>query len=238
MRVLALDTATADTVVGLVEIDDSLPGLDAGAKTVERHHRPGPDERPGHVTWSLALIHEVMTEAGVCWSDIDRIAVGTGPGSFTGLRIGIATARALAQANSIEVVGVSTLESLGAGLDEAAGTAARIAVIDARRGESFAAGWDSHGTAVLAPAARSPGVLADALRGLGTTVLAAGDGALRFRMQLEEAGATVPPDDHEIHHVHGAQTARLGATSPATGSKLPEPDYMREPDARRRTNTS
>ena len=99
MAVLAFDTATASTVVGLLAADGSL---------VEARHDPPLGGRPEHASRLLPLVHEVVED----WDAVERIAVGTGPGSFTGLRIGVATARALAQARGVPLVGVSTLAVL------------------------------------------------------------------------------------------------------------------------------
>src|SRR4051794_14847305 len=142
MIVVALDTATPSTVAGVL-----LPGGDV----VERRDDPPPGTRPRHAERLLALAEEALEAARTGWTEVDRIAVGVGPGGFTGLRIGIATARALAQAHDTPLVGVSTLRALA---DEAGGRVA--AVIDARRGEVFAAVWDADGTEVLAPRALAP----------------------------------------------------------------------------------
>ena len=124
-----------------------------------------------------------------------RIAVGVGPGSFTGLRLGIATARGLAQARDLPLVGVSSLAALAAGAERTAA----LAVIDARRGEVFAAAaaggcsgrprWDPEALA----ARIQPGWL---------TI---GDGAVRFREPLERAGAVIPADDSPLHRVSALQ---------------------------------
>src|SRR5580704_13966257 len=103
MNVLAFDTATPATTVALAGVGNVI-------YTARDDPRPG--ERPGHAGRLLPLTALVMERAGIGWDGIDRIAVGVGPGTFTGLRIGIATARALAQARAIPLVGVSTLQSL------------------------------------------------------------------------------------------------------------------------------
>ena len=97
MTILAFDTATGATTVALSGVGDVV-------YTARDDPRPG--ERPGHATRLLPLTALVMERAGVGWDGVDRIAVGVGPGTFTGLRIGIATARALARARRIALVGV------------------------------------------------------------------------------------------------------------------------------------
>jgi tRNA threonylcarbamoyladenosine biosynthesis protein TsaB len=116
-----MDTATPSTAVAVWAPD---------GPAVERRDDPAPGERPGHAARLLALVDEVVPG----WDAIERIAVGVGPGGFTGLRIGIATARALAQARDLPLVGVSSLAALAAPHDGPV-----VAVIDARRGEVFAA---------------------------------------------------------------------------------------------------
>ena len=96
-----------------------------------------------------------------------RIAVGTGPGSFTGLRIGIATARALAAALGTPAVGVGTLDALALGMREAAGGQRDLlAALDARRGELFAALYGADGSPLREPFLATPGELAEFVSGL------------------------------------------------------------------------
>ena len=105
MIVLGLDTATPSTVAGVL-VDDAV---------FEVRDDPAPGARPAHAGRLLAAAEEALAAAGVGWEEVDRLAVGVGPGSFTGLRIGIATARALAQGRGLPIVGVSTLEALARG---------------------------------------------------------------------------------------------------------------------------
>ena len=222
MTVLGFDTATPATVVGLLR-DDGVG--------FEGRHDPALGERPGHATRLLGLVDEVLAAAETALGEVDRIAVGVGPGSFTGLRIGIATARALAQGTGAELAGVSSLRALALNAAEAARPVA--AVIDARRGEVFAAAWIGD-KEVMPPAALAPLALAEALRGLGAPSLALGDGALRFRHDLEPAGAEIPPDDDPLHRVAGRHVCRLGAGAEPAGVDAVVPDYLRLPDAEAR----
>jgi tRNA threonylcarbamoyladenosine biosynthesis protein TsaB len=238
MRIVAFDTATNATTVALWD-----PG--AGLE-LELRDDPAPGERPGHATRLLPMLADLLERAGGGWEAVERIAVGTGPGTFTGLRIGVATARALARAREIPLVGVSSLEALAAGASGAATEGANptegatadtrtvLAVIDARRGEAFAAAW-REGTRELEARALRPEALALEAGRLAALhdedPLAVGDGALRFREQLEVGGAEVPPSDSRLHRITAIQHCRLAAGVSATGPAEVEPAYLRVPDA-------
>jgi tRNA threonylcarbamoyladenosine biosynthesis protein TsaB len=126
-------------------------------------------------------------------------------------------------------VGVSTLRALALGA-EAPSVAA---VIDARRGEAFAAAWRD-GEELLAPAALAPEALAEALAAIEPRPLAVGDGALRFRAILESAGAGIPPDGDPLHRVSARQVCRLGAEARTAERDAVLPHYLRLPDAETR----
>jgi tRNA threonylcarbamoyladenosine biosynthesis protein TsaB len=219
--ILGFDTATPSTAAAVL--------LDDGT-VVERRDDPAPGERPRHASRLLELIEEALAGAQADWEAVTRLAVGVGPGGFTGLRIGIATARALAQARLLEVTAVSSLMALAAGASHDGPVAA---VIDARRGEAYFAAYDS-GRPVAEPAALSPERLAAAVAELRATPLAVGDGALRFRVELERAGAAVPADDDPVHRVSAVAICRLGETAPIITLDELVPDYRREPDAKPR----
>ena len=216
MIVLGLDTATPSTVAGVL-VDDAV---------FEVRDDPAPGARPAHAARLLGAADEALAAAGVGWEDVERLAVGVGPGSFTGLRIGIATARALAQGRGLPVVAVSTLEALARGADGPL----VLAAIDARRGEAFAAAW-SAGQVLLAPSALAPDALAERVRAMPAAPLTVGDGAVRFRDSLEAAGALVPPDSDGVHRLRAEQVCRLGAQGRPTDRDALLPDYLREPDA-------
>jgi tRNA threonylcarbamoyladenosine biosynthesis protein TsaB len=196
--VLSLDTAT-DIATACVSVDgrpqaeSAVRGRSTGAQRV------------------LADVDHLLRAAGVEPADLDLIVAGTGPGTFTGLRIGLATARALGLALGVPVRGVSTLEALRQGDGVA------VACVDARRGEVFAAG------AALSLCVLAPGELAARLPA-GTLV--AGDGAVRYREQL--AGLHIPPDGSPLHVPWARHHAAL-----AESAGPPEPVYGRAPDADR-----
>jgi tRNA threonylcarbamoyl adenosine modification protein YeaZ len=162
--------------------------------------------------WSAArtLLEDVdalLRQASAGPASLDALVVGTGPGSFTSTRIGLAAARGLALALDIEGAGISTLAALAAGADGA------LPVIDARRGEVFVPG-----AAAVAP---------QDLDAEGR--LCVGDGAVRYRELLEARGAVVPPDDDPRHRPRAALHARL-ATAFGPVDAI-EPIYARAPDA-------
>lgn len=226
--VLGFDTATRATAVALVDEEGTA---------LEARDDPPRGQRPRHAASLLALCAEVLGRAGVGYRELDRLAVGIGPGTFTGLRIGVATARALAQAAAIPLVGVSTLQSLALGalrepsLEEIGAVAA---VLDARRGEAFAAVWRVDrvdGPAVIAPAAFTPEALVESLGALAPPVLAIGEGAIEFRQVLERSGAFVPDDDAQLHRVNAVGHCRIARQlTPADPGRI-TPQYLRLPDA-------
>jgi tRNA threonylcarbamoyladenosine biosynthesis protein TsaB len=231
MKILGLDTATRATAVAV---------LDTETETVhELRDDPSAGDRPRHTTRLLPLAAQALADAGTDWSGIGLIAVGTGPGTFTGIRIGITTARALASACSVPIAGVSTLQALALGAAGAVSGAERVlAVIDARRGEVFVAGWEPGEVAVagaepqLAARALAPAALTDVLGVAGERWLAVGDGVLAYPAEIEGGGARVPEADSPLHRVRAAEICRLALTAEAGAAHAVRPDYLREPDAK------
>jgi tRNA threonylcarbamoyladenosine biosynthesis protein TsaB len=204
--IAGLDTSTPVTSVALL------------GDGVERElHDDG--ERPRHAQTLLPLLERVVED----WSAVERLCVGVGPGGFTGLRLGIATARALSQSLDLPLVPVSSLDALAA---PHSGTVA--ALIDARRGEVFAAVYED-GKRTREPVAIDPGTLA---RELAPGTLAVGDGAVRFREELERTGMAVPADGSDAHRVSALMVCRLGLGREPVDRDALLPDYRREPDAK------
>lgn len=212
MSLLGLDTSTAASAACVLRADGEW-----------FEHVPPPArlaEPPGHGRELLPAVVDVMTRAGVGWQDLDAVAVGRGPGAFTGLRVGIATARALAHAAGVPLRGVSSLAALALG----AGAEPALAVIDARRGEVFAA-LDG----VLDPWVGPPGEL---LARVGSRAQrAVGDGSVRFREVLEAGGIEVPPASSTLHVVRALHVCRLAEGVPGGPPETVLPDYLRDPDA-------
>ena len=190
MLVLAFDTATDVATSALLD-DASLLG-----------------ERAGAPRSLLEDVDALLADADAAASDIDALVVGTGPGSFTSTRIGLAVARGLALALDVPGAGVSTLDAL------AASRTGAYPVVDARRGEVFVAG---------------PRVLPPDDLDLEPGTLCVGSGAVRYRVTLERMGALVPADDDELHVPH----ARLHASIARDYGPVEriDPIYVRLPDA-------
>jgi tRNA threonylcarbamoyladenosine biosynthesis protein TsaB len=222
VNVLGIDTATPASAACVLRSDgESFEAEPAAERLLER---------PGHASELMPAVVDCLERSGLAWEELDAVAVGVGPGTFTGLRIGVTTARALASAHGLELRPVSSLAALAWGIEGAS----RLAAIDARRGEVFTALYDG-GEQVWEPFAAPPDELAERLRESGLTPLAAGDGAVRFRDVLEAAGADVPPDGSRAHVVRGMAVCKLAETVDPKPVEAVIPDYLRLPDAQPRT---
>jgi tRNA threonylcarbamoyladenosine biosynthesis protein TsaB len=191
MLTLAFDTATSVATSALVDDGEVL------------------GERVSRAQTLLEDVDALLRQGGAHPGDLDALAIGIGPGSFTGVRIGLAVARGLALSLDLRGAGVSTLAALAAGAPGA------LPVIDARRSEVFTL-VDGE-PAVLAPGA---------VRG----ALCVGDGAVRYRDVLESNGAAVPPDDDERHRPRARFHAQL--IGELRDVDEIEPLYLRAPDAK------
>jgi tRNA threonylcarbamoyladenosine biosynthesis protein TsaB len=193
MLTLAFDTATSVATSALVR-DGQVLG-----------------ERASKAVRVLADAEELLDEAGAEPRELDRLVVGTGPGSFTGMRMGLSAARALAFALDLQLAGVSTLDALAAGAPGA------LPVVDAGRREVF--------TLVDgAPAVAPPNELRIEP---GTTCV--GDGAVRYREVLEAVGAEIPQRESELHLPRARFHMELARAF--VDPEAVEPLYLRLPDA-------
>lgn len=202
-----------------------------------------PAGSPRHATSLLAEVERVADAAGG-WPAVDLIAVGLGPGSFTGLRIGIATARGLSAALGLPATGTCTLDALALGMggsDSAVPLPSRapqrnsgsLVVQDARRGELFAALYDAAGDRVWDPFVARPEALLERVAALAEPPRAAGSGAVRFRDDLARYGVQIADDADPLHRVAARHICALAATGGAAEAGPLEPIYLRPPDAER-----
>jgi tRNA threonylcarbamoyl adenosine modification protein YeaZ len=198
--VLALDTATPTLVAGLARWSAD------GGTTVLAERAVASGTR--HAELLTPAIQAVLGEAGVAMGDLDAVVTGLGPGPFTGLRVGVVTAAALADARGLPVIGVCSLDAIGSG--------ARTVVTDARRKEIYWAAYGADGSRLEGPAVVRP----EELRQAGTFV---GDPAFAARLGSSVAAAEVTTAG--LLRAAGPQLADPSSAGPLV------PLYLRRPDA-------
>jgi tRNA threonylcarbamoyladenosine biosynthesis protein TsaB len=165
---------------------------------------------------------------------VDLLAVGLGPGTFTGIRVGIATARGLGVSLGLPVRGVCTLDALGRGIQEDTGGGSALAVLDGWRGEVFAALYGTGGEQLWEPAVFRPEDLAERIASLDETPAIAGSGAVRFRKELTRDGVRIPDDSDPVHRVAARHLCAIAAAQAGgEDSEKLAPIYLRPPDAER-----
>jgi tRNA threonylcarbamoyladenosine biosynthesis protein TsaB len=221
LRVIGFDCATDDVILAACDGDEAV---------FERTVPPDPAGRPSHSRSLLAGIGSAAEAVGG-WQSVDRIAVGLGPGTFTGLRIAASTASGLALSTGIPVTGVSTLEAMARSLGPVEGVS--FPVLDARRGEVFVAAYDDAGDTILPPAALAPEAAVETILGIKGPVTVGGPGAVRFAALFADAGIGIVDPGSERGRLSGVAICRLGAAAPVSeAGQTPQPIYIREPDAK------
>jgi tRNA threonylcarbamoyladenosine biosynthesis protein TsaB len=203
-----------------------------------------PQGRPLHATRLLEEV-ERAAEAGGGWDGVDLIAVGLGPGTFTGLRVGISTARGLALSLGLGARGVCTLDALAAGIFETDDSSVpfrdiatkrnrrALAVLDGWRGEVFAALYGPAGERTWEPAVYRPEDLAARVAELDEAPAVAGSGAVRFRQELARDGVRIADDSDPVHRVAARHVCALAAKPTGEDPDELAPIYLRPPDAER-----
>jgi N6-L-threonylcarbamoyladenine synthase len=173
----------------------------------------------GHAEHLMHVVDEALAKAGTALSDVERVVVTVGPGSFTGIRIGVAAARGFALSLDIPAVGVTTLEVMAAAAGKQNPGKPVLAAIDAKREEIYLQAFGANGD----PLDEARAVTVDEAR----TIAAAFDGIVTGTAvaRLSDAPPAERPDAFPI-----AVVARLGAAKPV--SEKPKPLYLRGPDAR------
>jgi tRNA threonylcarbamoyladenosine biosynthesis protein TsaB len=220
VTLLGIDTSTSASAACVLRADGASFEVE-----------PSPERLaggPAHARELMPAVAEVMERAELRFGDLEAIAVGVGPGTFTGLRIGIATARALAGASGLLLRPVSSLAALAEGIDGEL----RLPLIDARRGELFGALHDAAGEVVWPPFVAAPEVVAERVREAGLGAWAAGDGSIRFRRVLEAAGIGIDADESRSHVVRALHVCRLAQAVPGEPPEAVLPEYLRTPDAK------
>lgn len=229
MTVLAIDTATATCSLAL--------GLDG--ELVGEHAFPA---GRSHLELLLPAISRLLAETGLDRSDLRAIVVGTGPGTFSGLRIGVATARALAQGLEVNLSGSGSLEALASGLAAATGASRLLPVIDAKRGQVFSRLFAKDQAGKPVPESEimclSPADLLVAIKDrVAEGVFAGGDGVQAYHEHFKGVGGIeIPGPDEKLHDIKARyhlprEPAELSHSFRENMQVMPV--YVREPDADR-----
>jgi tRNA threonylcarbamoyladenosine biosynthesis protein TsaB len=213
MILLAIDTASA---LCAACVYDSATRKELGRAVL--------DLGKGHAEHLMGVVHDAMAQAGVDFARLEKIAVAVGPGSFTGVRVGVSAARGFAMALKIPAVGVTTLEAIAAEAREAYGARTVMAALDGGRGEIHAAVYDEGGREIAGPAAMDLPQAARLAKQhsalLAGSVAATIAAAAAAGLQVGPTGATA---DIRFY-------AKLGAVK-ETGER-PKPLYLRDADAK------
>lgn len=225
MKLLAIDTALAACSVAVLDSGEEKGGAGSGERLVCASEELG----RGHAERLMDMIGEVMAEAGVAFNDLDRIAVTVGPGSFTGLRVGLSVARGLALVLAIPVVGVTTLEAIGEGARRQAAASCSgkplEVVLDARRDEVFHQSFAADGTPLCQPEVADIRSVAENMAG---NAIVCGS---RARKLADLAGLGANSVVSEAAWPAIEDVVRLGRSAPVqAGGAVPL--YLRPPDAK------
>jgi tRNA threonylcarbamoyladenosine biosynthesis protein TsaB len=207
MLILVLDASTPVTTVALAREDEVRAEISVSAR--------------GASEVLLPAVHAALDLAGEELASVERLLVGVGPGTFTGIRIAAATARALSLATGAALSKNSTLAALAA--PALSSHADVLGVVDARRGQVFAQRFSGAGPSTEISCARPEDLFA------GGAPLVVGDGAVRYRPVLSELGR-IPPDDSPLHRVTATGHVLSADLTPVEPERL-VPLYVREPDA-------
>jgi tRNA threonylcarbamoyl adenosine modification protein YeaZ len=214
--------------VNLLAIETATPACAVGVRTsagVEVTRVV--DDGRRHTEALSAAMQALLEEVGLGPRDVDRVVVDRGPGLFTGLRVGVATAIGFSQALGCDVVGVTSLEMLAGGAFDGGVRGTLVACVDARRGEIFAQSFllDSDVTSLDEARVSTAGEVATTWRAKGTPVTFTGDGVERYRGTFDERSFAI--FDQVVPSVHAGLS--LGALR--SPDEVVVPLYLREADA-------
>ncbi len=187
----------------------------------------------GHTEALIPMVRRVLAAARLGFGDLDLIAVTVGPGGFTGLRVGLATARGIALAADLPCVGVTTLEAIAAAIPQRA-RAGRVVlvVLETKRGDYYGQAFSAAGAALAAPRTIDAAMFPDLVGGQDACV--AGDAAAIALTELRSAGIAAEAAEAPEHADAGV-VARIAARRWQAGSRPPQrpmPFYVRRPEAK------
>jgi tRNA threonylcarbamoyladenosine biosynthesis protein TsaB len=211
MLIIALDASTPITTVALARMEEDAREVLVEISVFAR----------GASEALLAAVHAALGLAGEELASVERLLVGVGPGTFTGIRIAAATARALSLGAGATLSKNSTLAALAAPALSCEPYV--LAVLDARRGQVFAQRFSGAGPTAEIFCVKPEGLSSE------RAPLVVGDGAVRYREALSPLGR-IPPDDSPLHRVTATGHLLSGDLAPVRAEEL-VPIYVREPDA-------
>jgi tRNA threonylcarbamoyladenosine biosynthesis protein TsaB len=218
LKILAIDTALKACSVALFDTTGVSPPVSESVPMLR-----------GHAEALMPMVARVVAAARLPFSDIDRYAVTVGPGTFTGIRVGVAAGRGLSLAAGRPLIGITTLEAYAAELaDESEGAPVAIA-LDARRGEVYFQTFDSAGQPLSEAAALAPEAAAESL---GTDAVLAGSGARLVADALSALGRTVRLSSRDLGPGPDPMIIARLATEKAVPDRRPAPLYLRPADAK------
>ncbi len=227
MRILAIETTGPFASVALIDEKGDIS---------EKKNGGGMN----HLTELIPMTEALLAEEGLSMADVSAVAASRGPGSFTGIRIGVSTARALAQAAGIPCVPVPTLETFIYNSDEPDG-AVICPLFDARRSQVYAGAFAADGNAVVPGGAYMLEEYAELLRGVSVSnddIVFFGDGADRFGEELAAAfpGSRTAPEEERYQTAASVARLALGIYEAGRVTRYDEfvPDYMRKAEAERK----
>ena len=218
MRLLAVDTALDALAVALLTRDGDRIGVSSSTEVIGR----------GHAERLMGAIGAHLAEAGVELAEIDAFAVTIGPGSFTGIRVGVAAVRGFALATGRPAIGVSTLEALAAEALALAPGRAVLAVLDARKDEVYAQLFDAVGDALGRAEVIAPALAAE--RAIAAEAAVFGPGAALVAARAPALTVIGTPAHPSIETVARLALAKLDACGSAC--ERPAPLYVRAADAK------
>jgi len=217
----------------ILAVDTALGACSAavlsGDRVLAHEHR---DMARGHAEALAPMVEEMMRRAGLAFSDLERIGVTTGPGTFAGQRVGLAFARAVALALKKPAVGVTTLDAMAAeALAKSQSTGWAVAAADAKRGEIYLGARNAHASLlepVLLPLEEAAARLASLAERHGREIVLAGTATDAFSPLLHSSGFV--PSDSLVRQPDAVFVAQLAALAPV--GPPPKPLYLRPPDAK------